>query len=329
MEPVHKSHVAPAVTPYEDDIWERIPLLIHIGLSKTGTTWLTQMLFEGHDDEFVANSDLTVMNALLLTPNDLKFNPIRVRDGLRAVAERAERERKIAVLINEFILSMQFWHFASVPANIARVRRTFPAAKFLITIREQASILYSSYSEYVRGGFSNSLDDYLCRPEFDVPHNGVIDWDYYDYDHLYDICTLDAAPGSVAMVPFEWLMADSLAATGYIIEKLNLPFTPLASQASSYRVRPAWSWPALMAARHANRFICQETRWRSKPLINPMWLGTWVNRITPDAIRKRMARSKRAYVAEQVGTYYAESNSRVSDKLGIDLGNLGYPVACK
>ena len=50
----------------------------------------------------------------------------RARKELRTIAERAERERKIAVLINEFILSAQYWHFASVPSNIARVRRTFP-----------------------------------------------------------------------------------------------------------------------------------------------------------------------------------------------------------
>lgn len=327
--PAVKTYYAPAasaVTTYEDDIWERIPLLIHIGLAKTGTTWLTQKLFEDHDDEFVANANTPSMNALLLTPNDLKFIPLRARKELRSIAETAEREHKIAVLINEFILSTQYWHFASIPSNIARIRRTFPSAKLLITIREQANILYSSYSEYIRGGYSASLEDYLWRPGPDEPHNGVIDWDYYDYDHLYDICTLDAAPGSVTMVPFEWLMRDSVAATSYIMKELDLAFTPLAPEASNYQVRRAWSWPALMAARHANRFICRETRWVRKPLVDPMWLGNHVDRIVPSALRERMARSKRAYIVKQVGSYYAESNRRVSEKIGVDLRDFGYPV---
>lgn len=309
---------------YDDDIWERVPVLIHTGVQKSGTSWLTQKYFRYFPDRFSVHTDTETLNALLLTPNQKKFNPEAVRKALRHVAEDAAENGKIVVIVGVFISGMPTDHYAVLPSNLKRTLQVFPKAKFLVTIREQKRILLSVFSELVRGGIVENLEDFLCQPPAGTSFSGVVDFDFYDYNLMYETYTKLIPSVDLAIVPQEWILKEPDKAIAHMADcfgwDIPIPKATLVKE----RVRPSLSWPALALTRQLNRLTTPGMRWKRSPFIRPVSVAYWADRFTPKSLNARIAKKNNMRVQDLVGEYFSLSNQLVSRKIGIDLGGFEY-----
>ena len=308
----------------QKDPWDEIPVLVHTGLQKTGTSWLTAKYFRRFPDHFTAHSDPGAINPHLITPHDKNFDPAAVRAALRPVAEEAAAKGTCAVIVSVFVSESAPDHCAILPSNLRRVKESFPQAKILVTVREQKSILLSAYSELVRDGITDNLSDFLAQPPKDAPFAPVMDFDFFDYDYMYDLYAGIFGAENLAFVPQEWILRAPDDALAYMAERLGWDWPDFETDSLEQRVRPSLSWPALFVARHANRFFAPQMRWQRQPKLTPMKLAYWVDRITPRGLNAKLAARAKARVDAGVGDYFAASNRRLGEKIGVDLGAFGY-----
>lgn len=303
------------------------PSLIHIGLHKTGTSWLQDALSRRHGQElaFCPPSDL-VRRALIL-PSVPAFDPAQAREMLQPVLDTGYPD--LPLMISDEALGGRPFHSALVRETvIARIRAVFPDAQIMITIREQSAVIHSLYGQYVRFGFGSNLAQFLAEPGADSSHRPVLDRGYYDYDALAEYLATQMPDDQLWIVPMEWMLGDSAAFLAALGARLGTQITPDAARAETV-VNPAWAPPALWVARQANKLRPQDSRWLNprRGFFHPNSLASRIDRLIPAARNKALHKAARAFVKDQLGDYYAASNSRLARRIGLDLGALGYPVS--
>jgi hypothetical protein len=310
------------------DPWSQVTVLLHVGLHKTGTTWLAERLFErpGNPD-FVATSDRSLLYSLFINPDQDAFDPAAVRARLRPLAERAAAEGRVVALLGETLAGRPFHARYRREIHAERLRRCFPQARILLTIREQDAIIRSMYGQFVRFGYTDPLAGFLARPPAEAGFTGILDYGFYDYDRLHRLYAGLFGAGQVTLLPFEKILRDPAGAVADLSRLLGRPLAPVPSAEARERVNPGWSSLAYAAARQANRFRQRDTPWLDRGPVNPNVIGYWVDRLTPRALRERGAQRDRALIRAAVGDRYAASNRAVSDRLGLGLDALGYRCA--
>jgi hypothetical protein len=152
------------------------PVLVHVGLARTGTTWLQKHVF--------ANSPH------IFTPADPSLEPMERAKQLARRLCKDDRER----LINELDFDIDAFRrecdSIEVPAGKAavisserlsgsvlsggfdraiisrRIKAVFPKARILLVIREQRALLMSMYIQYLKYGGWHTIGDFV-DPESD------------------------------------------------------------------------------------------------------------------------------------------------------------------
>lgn len=122
-----------------------VQLFIHIGLHKTGTTFLQRAVFPALDD----------------------VTSFGGRQSLRSVLTTSADEK---VLISDEGLSGQFFGgkwLVEFETNIDIINNLFPAAAVIIGFRRQDSLLLSLYKQYIQEGGTEKLE-YLFEPFSDT-----------------------------------------------------------------------------------------------------------------------------------------------------------------
>jgi hypothetical protein len=207
---------------------------LHIGLPKTGTTYLQRTLWQ--NKRALRDAGLLLpghRRRHLLATLDLREDPKLARrsgdvdDPWDALAAEARNWR------GDVLISHEFFGPAS-PAQIRRVVESFPQAELhvLLTTREMVGLTISRWQEYVRNGGHRPIDKYPGSDEYD-PTNA---WGWASFD-LADILerwgsvvpherihVLPMAPG--ASDPSE-LMTRFLAVMGYADVAVDLPGDPV------------------------------------------------------------------------------------------------------
>ena len=302
------------------------PKLIHIGLHKTGTSWLQEALGRRNSEglTFCPPSDL-VRRAFIL-PAIPDFDPDRAREMLQPILDTGT---DLPLMISDEALGGRPFHSGLVRETvIARIRAVFPDTQIMITIREQSAVIHSLYGQYVRFGFSSSLAQFLAQPAPESSYRPVLDRGYYEYDRLVAYLLTQMPEDHLWIVPMEWMLQDSAAFLAELGTRLGTEIAPHAASADRI-VNPAWSPPALWAARQANRLHAQDSRWlrTRRGLLHPNSLAARIDRLIPAARKKAQHKAARAFVKDTLGDHYAASNSRLARHIGLDLGALGYSVS--
>lgn len=303
------------------------PVLVHVGLHKTGTTWLQQRVFQALDGQGIAFcGDLDLIYRTFIVPEIAEFSVEPARQAFADLLQTARTAGQLPVISGESLAGRPF-HTKYQRAVVAqRIAQVFPNARILLTIREQTAIIRSMYGQYIRFGYTSNIHQFLKRPPAGSSFSPVLDWDFYDFARLIREYRTFFAPDRVLVLPFErfvsdadWAMRRIGDSTGVDLSR-DLPDTQPAKTSN-----PAWSVPAYNAVRTLNRFISQDARWqRPRGRFSPNAIGYWANRLTPDRLRQRLDDRWRQIVAEAAGDYYQSSNRDASDLIGLDLGSLGY-----
>lgn len=310
--------------------------LIHVGLHKTGTTWLQRRIFAAGDGaDFAYCGDVGRIHGAFILPASDRFDPAAARAAFSDVLQRAapgtspgqSPEGRIAVLSDEGLGGRPFHALHERATHAARLAAAFPEARILITVREQVRIIYSMYGQYLRYGYTSPLAAFLAVPPQGSVYQPVLDRAYYDYERMFAVYAQHFPVENILILPMEWMLADPAAALARIGGLYGRTLAVPKQESSRQVENRASSDLAYEAMRWINHLISQDSRWQGRGLVpNPNAVGYWVDRLTPEGLRRRMAATRRDRIAAEVGDCYAVSNTALAGRIGINLGALGYQV---
>lgn len=306
------------------------PVLIHVGLHKTATTWMQQRIFSALDGSQIAYcGDTARIHGAFVMPPAGRFSVAAALDILAPVLERARALDRPVVLSDEALGGLPFRQKYFREAAAQRIRKTFPDARILVTVREQSAVIYSMYGEYIKYGNSSSLRQFLAQPPAGSVFHPILDLSFYDYERAHRLYAGLFGARNVLMLPMEWTTANPAAALGRLSALIGRELTAPAAADTAAPRNEAWSIPAREVARLLNRTVPQDSRWLGPTAglasrLTPMAIASRINRWTRHhGGRSRIAREK-ALVAAALGDSYAGSNARLAARLELDLKALGY-----
>lgn len=126
-------------------------IIFHIGLRKTGTTFLQSEVFPNLTNiDYGSKKIITLaqsINNIILISNE----------GLSGIPYNTKNNKKISYL-NQF------------KRSIKNLNLIFPEAKFIICFREPSSLILSNYKQYLHEGGTLSFDHF-----FNLNHTGLLD----------------------------------------------------------------------------------------------------------------------------------------------------------
>ncbi len=138
-------------------------LLIHVGLHKTGTTWLQDRVFVnnklGFDSPWGPMASPAVAEFMLVDPLSFDAKATLARLGPDVDASRAKGY--IPVLSHEGLSSRPVRGTYYAPTVAGRLHEVFPNARIVIGIREQKGMILSLYRQFVRNGGVYSLKQFI------------------------------------------------------------------------------------------------------------------------------------------------------------------------
>jgi hypothetical protein len=154
-------------------------IFIHVGLHKTGTTFLQREIFSKLKNVNYIHPPRTFLQKDIYT----KIPKVRVSffTPEKTLGDRPEfkpiiSSDKINIISRESLSGAPSVGYidGDVRFTIAdRIKKHYPNSKIIIGVREKKSWLFSSYGQYVRGGGTYSYDDW---------YNKIFDKKYLDFD---------------------------------------------------------------------------------------------------------------------------------------------------
>ena len=308
--------------------------LIHIGYHKTGTTWLQRCLFCRADLGFVPLDEHRDIHQQIVFPHPLDYDPQRCRQYFQVRFEPIASQGKLPVLSAERLCGNPHSGGYDSKEIADRLAATFPEARILIVLREQKSIILSTYKQYVRAGGSASIRQYLCPPERGRSRVPMFDFDHFKYDRLLSHYQRLFGKENVLAMPYEWFSNEPRDYVARIVSfaGLQVPDALLNDLPFQKKENEGLSGLAVALKRRLNPVV-QEDR------LNPVpWFPLTkaerllrrtvgaVDRIVPRRIAQALEARLRAVVCEQVGDRYKHSNARTGELIGMALDRFGYDL---
>jgi len=326
-DPVEHRRAAPSV--------ELGPVLVHVGYHRTGTTWLQRQLFRNARAGLgLPLSKGTEIPPALVLPHPLDFDPASSRAALHPPLLRTQESGLMPVLSSERLVGPPHAGGYDSKEMADRVKAVLPTARILIGIREQCSVIASTYKNYVKAGGPASLHDYLYPRERrrSVPR---FDFKHFEYDRLIGYYQGLFGPERVLVVPFERLTSDGPSLVADIIRFAGATPSDGLLEELPYETprNESLDGVAIAAKRHLNLLFSSQAL-NPRPVL-PLKSGDRVTeavlsllqRRTPRRFSRHASERMRHGIAAAVGDRYADSNRRTSELTGLPLDRYGYDCA--
>ena len=186
---------------------EQVKLLIHVGYPKTGSSWIQKSLFQNSSAGFAPlfGIDSITRGAImkfLILPNALAFDPAQSLKHFQPAILEVTTGGLVPVLSHERLAGTPHSGGYDSKELTNRLAEVFPRAKVLLVIREQRSMIVSTYKQYVRNGGPCSLRIYLHPPRSDgrMP---LFDFQYFEYHRLVGYYQELFGLSNVLVLPYE------------------------------------------------------------------------------------------------------------------------------
>jgi hypothetical protein len=306
------------------------PILLHIGFHKTATTYLQTDVFTNAELGFASPWRTRGMWARekFILDHDEDFDA----RALRAEFDRdqAEFEPGLTRVFSDERLSGTLFANWSVAAHIpARLKAVFPEAQVLIGVREQRSMIKSSYMQYLRLDGEWPIKEFIRHPDDPRVFTPVMPLDRLKYHRTIGRYQDLFGSQNVFVMPFERLIRDRDA----LIEDLGI-FLGRDRLREMPRIKRNESiGPAGMALlRRANAFVKRAPTvldrqaprgWAYRQKERIVWQ---VGHRAPRAMQDKISQQMKREIAATVGDYYQQSNRMLQDLTGLDLAHYGYDV---
>lgn len=311
--------------------------LLHVGYPKASSTWLQDRLFWTTDFGFwpllPSKADRVASVEWLVNPGAWSDVPEGLYEFIEARIAAKPDPSLSSVLSAEGLVGIYRDPSRAVSKMLAdRLYGLFPDARILIVLREQASMIKSSYLYYIRGGGWHTLSRFLNPPSI----YGARAWanfnmDFLAYDALIEYYQTLFGADRIKVLPFELLQRDPGAYVESIQDFAGVPRKT--DGLNPEPVKRSIATGALPTRRLFNSLFSADD-------LNPLsfllpeaayWRVTTKIARAHDRTFMRLGLNDQSRLTEQIqeliGDYYLESNRRVTELTGLDLESFGYNVA--
>ncbi len=319
---------------------ERSGLLIHAGYPKTGSSWIQRFLFQNSDAGFAPlfGEDVSMRGAVMkvmILPNALVFDPIDSLKHFHPAILEVTGKGLVPVLSHERLAGTPHSGGYDSKELANRLAAVFPGAKVLLVIREQKSMIVSTYKQYVRNGGPCSLGGYLRPPRSDgrMP---LFDFGYFEYHRLVGYYQELFGQANVLVLPYEQFRDDPKGFVWTIVTFAGAKARPGTVEGLSYSTReyPGLSGFSIAIKRRLNRIVGRRDSVNPQVLIpisrgRELVLERFLKRleaVVPGSFHKALDQRLTAAVFRAIGDRYTRSNSLLAELLGLELGRYGYDV---
>lgn len=327
-------------------------LLIHIGYHKTGSTWLQKNLFDRSDRGFypLALKDAPEPNYAkdvgrkFVYDEQWKYMSSYQFDAvlpeLKATLTQGVnwKPEGIPVISNERLVGGLYNAGFDGKEVAERIHQIYPKAKILIVIREQVSMVLSTYYQLLKMGGTISLEQFLDQnydsrsPNFSFYH--------FQYHHLLAHYQKLFGPDQVLILPYELFVQDAAAYLQRIGEFCGVEMPE--DLEVNKRVNFIFNRYVEYKSRVLNLFLKHHSVNAYSPFYLPGWMRQaliyakvlWAKTVSEQKV-KRFISAKKATIRESMGDQFHESNLISSTLCGFDLSEFGYvqaqkePVLCE
>jgi hypothetical protein len=182
-------------------------LLIHVGMFRTGSTWLQHKYFV---ESIIGNSviipELEQVKDNLVMPHPLDFSESVVKKKFSASIKLMDALDKHSILSYECLSGHPYsgGYNSSVIAD--RLQDIFPNAKILMVVRNSCTHMNSIYKKYVREGGLQRIEGFLSSRVSD--HASYINRSYFEYIKLSKYYIQLYGERNVLLLPYELLKHD-------------------------------------------------------------------------------------------------------------------------
>ncbi len=217
-----------------------------------------------------------------------------------------------------------------------RIAEVFPDGKVLIIIREQESIIVSSYKQYVRNGGPCSLEGYLFPPSSDsrIP---LFDFVYFEYHRLIRHYMKLFGGSNVLVLPYELFKDDPRKFVLKIVRfaGANPKAKMLDGLPYSKREYATLSGFSIAVKRSLNRVVARRDTVNPSVILSiprgcEVLLEQFLERlgwVMPSWVQRSLDERLKREVRKLVDKRYGESNEVMSEVFGIELQKYGYDLS--
>jgi hypothetical protein len=272
-------------------------VLLHVGLHKTGSSWLERWLAEHPSIAYAHNTFGGIPR-----PIDICRTAMADQPRWYAISDEHLTGGRVWPEGYTYLL-LRHAGFHQQPTGIPEHRQRvadqlyamFPNATVLITTRGFAGALRSLYSQVVRMGGDQTFDQFLASYA-----SFVADW--LDLNAVIELYRARFGQGQVLILPFEILAEDEARYERLLEERLDLQPTPLAIG----RVYPSLSPRQLVAYRRCSRIwlqpLAKRLPWRHGSTLYLAYAAWVVNRPWCDGLIQFLHAPGRYHPAPKVPT---------------------------
>lgn len=293
--------------------------IIHIGYHKTATSYLQKNLFINFKDTFYRVNQSEIRNTLIL-PSPLRYSNIDFLNLCKPA------NNKKVVISNEYLSSDIHRDDYRSMNNALRLKEALPNSKVIIGVREQFSMIKSSYSQYIKAKGSSKIEKYLLDPitnDFKFKHLEYCDLVNY-YRTLF-------GQENVLVLPYEVLNKNpqlyietvlNFIEEKELLDKINFQV--------EQKVNSSFKPIILHIKRYLNPFILKNLQKQGYTFYSSflMLIFTIVNKffskIPTKKIDQYLSRKIDLKISNQIKGQFEESNRKLNNLTVFDLNELGY-----
>jgi hypothetical protein len=297
------------------------PVLIHIGYPKTATSWLRPRFFGNPDTGYLwlSNSKGQPVHRIV-RDRPLEFDGADVRREFEPLLREADQANLLPVVSLERLSGHAFSGGFDSKQIADRLREVFPEARILAVVREQRSMILSTYTQYVREGGTLPLKHFIKPrstksmrvPSFDLRH--------FQYHHLLSYYRRLFGPERVLALTYEQFVRDPADFVSKVARFAGRPVESdvLASLPFDTRSNPSPSAAAIELRRRLNWLgfegeLNPDPPFRGARVARAVrQLSDWVERsgVLPRAVGAQRDEAHHRIISRRVRDVYVESKDK-------------------
>lgn len=307
----------------------KAPVLLHVGLHKTGTTWLQDRVFTNHalgfDSPWGPMASPAIAEFMLVDP--LAFDASAAKERLLPDIESSRAKGFIPVVSHEGLSSRPTQGMYYAPAVAERLKAVFPDARVVIGIREQTGMILSLYRQHVRTGGSNTLRQFIGTGKEEIGWAPLCRLEFFHYDRFVRLYQSHFGEDNVLILPLERLKESEDTYLRTLLEFAGSSADPkdIGDAAPS---NVGWGGQTLEIFRFMGRFVRRDPLSHRQPfgVRTAQRICYKLDGLIPKSRHKAIESRWKAMIKERCAGEFEESNARLAAMTGLDLKAMGYPV---
>lgn len=304
---------------------------VHIGFHKTGSSFLQANIFSSEEQPFCCPWTVDSGEAIeyFILTHPCRFEPEKIRQHFSKDVLNTQHKNAVPTISHEALsgnaIKGKYYGFDVA----AKLKAVFPSARILIVIREQRSMLRSSYNQYVMQGGMFGIEDFIGSDLKRVGFSPTFRLDYLEYDLLINKYVEYFGRDSVLVMPYEDFRANPSSFLSKIYDFVGVEAV---SSVSSTAVNASLGAATVEVRRLLNSLPGRlPPMWMDHASMPLLWrlkqrLCLYIDKIMPSYLSRRAENYVKQYISTHVGNYYVESNQRLQAYVDSPLEEIGYRI---